>query len=291
MMNQNNYDLTIKEIRFSRWLLEKRKFFKRLLVFILIVIDLILWGFVFYQVSLLLIYQKNHQENLKTLSKNLVNFENYHKLVEPKPLSVGQPLVIYLGPDLNEPTKSRYDFIVEIENPNEMWFVQSLEGEFTFDNNSIKGVLTSLSPFEKKYLYILNQPIEEKIQNVNFEIKNIKWLRLRPFLKNKLEILKQLSIEKIEFIPTTFIENKIIPARIKFEIKNNSAYSFWDLKLQIAIYKDSKIVDFNIFSIKYWFINQTKSLEIPLSKHLDNISKIVIIPDLDFLNENLFIKP
>ncbi|MGC9048901.1 MAG: hypothetical protein ACP5IX_01635 [Patescibacteria group bacterium] len=290
-MPENGSNLTIKEIKFAQWLLEKRPLFKRLLILALIIINLIIWGIALYQFYLFLIYQKNYQETLNGLTKNWVDFQSYHQRVQPAMPIIGDPAVIYLGQDANEPSKSRYDFIVEIENPNENWVIHSLDGQFNFEGQILEVKSSRFLPYEKKYLFSLNQLVESRISGVSFEINNINWQRLRPKMRERLDISKNLVFEEIKFIPPSVAEQKIAPARIQFKATNKSAYSFWRANLQIVIYQGRRIVDFYNIPLKNWLANQSQAIEITLLKPIEFASEIKVIPDVDLLAEDIFIKP
>jgi hypothetical protein len=290
-MPENYSNLTLKEIKFAQWLLLKRPLFKRLLILFLIGINVIIWGIAIYHFSLILIYQKAYQETIEGLTKNWLNFYSYHQLNEPSFPIISDQNLIYIGPDPQEPIKSRYDFIVAIENPNDKWYIRSIEGQFSTDGQIINAKTESFGPFEKKYLFALNQITEGRIGAMNFEITHINWQRLRPGMREKLDILKNLVFEEVRFIPSSVIEQKIAPARIQFKAINKSAYSFWQVNVQIAIYQGSKIVDFYILPIKKWLANQTQSIELTLLKPLNFASDIKMVIDINPLDENIFIKP
>lgn len=289
-MLNNDSNLTIKEVKFARWLYEHKFLFKRLLIISLIIINLIIWGVAIYHLTLFLIYRKTYQETIFGLTKNLINFSAYHEKVAPQPLIISNETLLFISQSPTEPNKSHYDLVAEVENPNNIWIVNPLEGEFIFDGQRASATLLLL-PNEKKYLYSLNQVVDGRAQTASLEIQRFNWQRIRANKQERIDILKDLVFEEVNFIPPMIVNQKITPARIKFKAKNKSAYSFWQANIQIAVYQGSKIVDFYVVPIKKWLTNQTQQFEINLTKPIEFASRIEIVPDINLLDENIFIKP
>lgn len=289
-MPNTNSNLTIKEIKLAQWLQGHKFLFKRLLTIGLITTNLVIWVIAIYHLSLFLIYRKAYQETILGLTKNLINFQVDHERLRPVPLIISNETLLFIGRSSIEPSKTLYDLVAEIENPNDVWMINSLEAEFTLDGQKAPATLFLL-PNEKKYLYSLNQAVEGRVQTISLEIQKFNWQRIRPEKRTQLDILKNLVFEEINFIPPMIVNQKITPAQIKFKANNKSAYSFWQVNAQIALYQGSKIVDFYVMPIKNWLANQSQQLEINLVKPVEFVSQIKIIPDINLLDENVFIKP
>lgn len=280
----------IQRVKLARWVFLNKPLFRRVLIIALIIIGVVVWTVALYHFISLLLNQKAYQEAIDRLGEDLVNWQFFQERSKPTSPIISNITAIYVGQDFSEPTKSRYDLIAEIENPNDSWAINSLEGKFIFDGQNV-STATSLMPKEKKYLFSLNQITDSKIQSVDMEAANIKWQRIKSEMRQKLDILNQFIFKEINFIPPGIIDQKITPGRIQFKALNSSAYNFWQINIQIIVYQGSKIVSIDPLPIKNWLAGQEQSLEINLTKSINSFSSIKIVPDVNILDGTVFMQP
>ncbi len=285
-MTNLEQNLTVENIKTAQWLQAKKPLLRRLLILVLILVNLIIWTIAVYQTILFIIYTPAYRDTINGLTRNWVNFLEYNERVQPNLPVVSNETLVYLGQD----NGYHYTFVAEAENDNNDWAVSLLEGKIVLGNQTIV-VSTSLLPNEKKYLLSLNQTTPQPASTPDLEITRIAWRRVRPELRSQLEIIHNLSFQNINFIPSQPLGNKIEPARLRFNALNQSAYSFWEVKAQIVLYQNNKIVDVYVVPITNWLAGKERSIEINLSRLIDFVSTIKIIPDVNLLDTSNFINP
>lgn len=283
-------NLKLQEIKLAQWFLNHKPQLRLLLKIVFMAMVAIIWLFVFYQLTIILIYQRNYRATINGLTKDLIDIQFYHQRLKPETPVITEENIIYNGKDLSDQKRSRYDLVAQIDNQNNLWVATEVSGQFIFDHQSVLAK-TLLLPNEKKYLYALNQPISSEARTAKLEIKNLNWRRVRPEMTWRLNIVDNLSFSDINFVSPLVIDKKSAPARIQFKAVNKSAYSFWQVNAQVAIYQGVKIVDFYIVPIKNWMSGQTQSVEINLTKTIDFVSQIRIVSDVNVLDDSIFIKP
>lgn len=285
MFEQNdNLEKEIQKVRMAKWLLTHRAKFKRLLTAILISINLIIWGIVIYQFIIFIQQSKSHQETMIGLTKNLIDYQSYHQRVKPLDLIISNQSVIFLGQ--TEDGIYRYDCVAEIENPNAQWVVTSFDYQFIWDNGSTEKKSSFIFPNEKKYIFSSVQT-KNRIISAELKIDHLSYLRKRPEMDSKFQILNDLIFENIELIPSFISDTKIIPARLRIKASNQTAYSFWQVDAISALYRGEKIVYIIRTPIKEWLSGEVRNLEINLFSLRENITKIKVIPEVNILDSNV----
>lgn len=272
----------IKKLKISYWLLEHRKGLKKLLIYFLIILNLYFWGVAIYQFVFFLLYRDAYNEMISELTENKINYPIY-KRNQPLPLVIGSKIIIPLL------IKNEYDLIAEAENPDSRWLLKSLKYKFIWENGESDFKETFFLPGEKKYLFALNQKIENFPKNLQVKLTYISYQRIRPQEKEVLLILPKLKFKKIKFYPAIDLEDKKIPAQIEFEAVNQSAYSFWQVNAIITFYQGERIVGFVVYPLRKWKAGEKRKVKINLSSFLSSVTLIKIKPEVNVFDESVFI--
>jgi len=272
----------LKKLNIAYWLLEHRKLLKYILIYFLIALNLFIWGIAIYQFSLFLTYRKAYNQMLNDLTQDKIDYLAIHKHNQPLPLTIQNKTIITL------PIKGEYDLVAEAENQDSRWIIKNFEYKFVWSGGESDSNRTFFLPSEKKYLFVLNQKIKNLPKNFQIKIVKISYQRVRPKMRKKLSILSQLKFRKVIFSPTMRANQKIIPAQIKFQAINQSAYSFWQVNAIISIYQGSRIINLTIYPLRNWRADEKRNIEINLSLPLTSVTSIKIIPEINILDKSVF---
>ncbi|MDD2647074.1 MAG: hypothetical protein PHV78_03250 [Patescibacteria group bacterium] len=282
-----NQDLNIKEVKFAKWYETRKGLFKKIPVLVLVLVCIIVWAVGINQTVKYFINTSAYQQTIFGLVKNWVDYVTYNESKKPALPDVNvAPLISYLGPD----NLYHYHLLAKVKNNDSNWIISSLSGEFKLGDTVI-SVSNFFLPNEQKYLMALNQTNRQLFSTADFTVTGVSWRRARPDIKSNLSIINNLSYQDVNFIPGEVVGDKITPARVQFIAANHSAYSFWQTMAQLLIYQGNKIVDAYLVPINDWMTGQEKFVEINLIQQFPSVTRIEIIPNIDLLNKNIFIKP
>lgn len=289
-MTNSNPNLTLKEVRFAEWWRNKLPLFKKIVTYILIFINVAVWGIFVDRLVLYIIYTPDYQQTIKGLTTNLIDYQSYNRLMQPNTPVVNNVYVVNLGTDERDPQKKNYTLVAEVENNNQRWAVSSLTGEFDLAGQLIE-VNGFLMPQQKKYFLALRQPNAQSVSTASFTIKNIAWRRVRPEERSRLSLINQLFFEKTNFIPAAILNNKPTPSQVEFNAINRSAYNFWQVNVQAVLYQGGGVVDAYVFPIANWMAGQSRVITFNLTRNINFVSQIIVVPDINLFDDSIFIKP
>lgn len=281
-------DNWLKKVELIHWFFLHKRFFKRLFTLILLLINLIIWGFFLYHLILYLISTPAHKAMLNELTQEWLPIVNYHQKITPLPLIVNPPVAIFLGRDNYG---GRYSFVAEVQNQNEIWFAKSVVYKFVWGNEQTSDDVSFFLPQESKYLFSLNQTSSALPVDLRLEIKSVTWQRLRPTHLEKMKILKELSFRVIKFTPSIELEGKIIPATLQVEAQNFSAYNLRNVRMVIVVYQGRKIVSLDTTMFKLWRRGEKKNIDLNLATGINFATEIIVVPELNILETNTFLQP
>ena len=285
-----NQNLTLKEVRFAEWWRNKLPLFKKIVTYFLILINVVVWGIFVDRLVLYIIYTPNHQQTIKGLTTDLIDYQSYNRLMQPNIPVVKNVYVVNLGTGERDPQKKDYTLVAEVENNNQQWAVSSLVGQFDLAGQLIE-VNGFLMPQQKKYFFVLRQPSAQSVSTTSLAIKNIAWRRIRPEERSRLSLMNQLSFEKTNFIPAAILNDKPTPSQVEFNAINQSAYNFWQVNVQVVLYQGGRVVDVYVFPIEDWMAGQSRVITFNLTRNINFVSQIIVVPDINLFDDSIFIKP
>ncbi len=278
----------LKEVEIIHWLFLHKRLFRRLFIILLILFNVIVWGIFFYYLVLYIIYTPAHRMMLFELTEDRIDFIAYHQQIAIRPLIVTNTTAIFLSHDARG---NRYSFVAEVKNPNEIWFAKIVSYNFVWDGGQTEIKKSFFSPGEEKYLISLNEISSILPTNLSLEIRDINWQRVRPEHREKLKIIKEFSFQVTNFTPAIELEGKILPASLRFEVENSSAYSFKNVEVFIAIYRGEKIINFDTVVIKSWLRGEKRTINLNLTNPVSFLTEIKIVPQLNLLEPTVFAAP
>jgi hypothetical protein len=154
-----------------------------------------------------------------------VNIKDYIKRNAPVPLEIGTATAVPAG-------KNAYNLIGQVKNPNIKWGAIIMSYTFTANGEQFSGEGFIL-PQEEKYLLSLGVNLKTPPQTVTLEVPNIKWKRVQD-LSNLHVPQFSVSNQKLEQL-SSLTEGGVPAARLKFDLVNNSAYSFWQMGVTVVL--------------------------------------------------------
>lgn len=203
-----------------------------------------------------------------------------------------QPLVI--GDAIVFPgSGERYDFVSEVENPNETWYAL-VTYQFTVVDSAPTPTRTLfVLPKEKKYLTQLGvKRPGEAINGAVLNIVNIAWRRINPHdypnPQQFLQARNKFTITDAAFAPGSN-SGDITGGQIKFTITNDSAYNYWQVPIQIALVQSGSLVGVEETNIAELRTGEARAAELRTYTQGLIADEVNVIPSVDVFDGSVYL--
>jgi hypothetical protein len=189
---------------------------------------------------------------------------------------------------------NRYDLVGSITNSNKLMWIEfdyyfSIAGQETEKRHGF------VYPNENRFLFSLNQVIAGHPVSANLIVENYKWHRIntheiKDWTEYRLDHLNFVVKDKKFFdsVSSGLTENLRFN-RLSFLIINQTAYSYYEIPLNIIIYNKNNIVAVTHSVISNFESRQEKIIELSLLGYISNATHIDIRPDINIFDTSVFI--
>lgn len=230
-----------KELKWSFWFVKNRLALKRAGIIALIFLDAVLvvfpvYGFVNY------FWFKNSRDQAAVAA---VGQQLGKSSVARQEAATAKPLLVDLATVFDN-GNGTYDFVASVENPNPNWYAL-----ITF-NFAVTGASSTASrtmyvlPGEKKFLDILGEKRDDAPVAAEVNVINEKWSRLNahdyPEVAGFLKERQNFTISDGVFSPAGGSDADVSANQITFLLRNDSAYNFWSVPVQVALWRGGSLV-------------------------------------------------
>ncbi|MFA5029445.1 MAG: hypothetical protein WC518_01685 [Patescibacteria group bacterium] len=263
-------NLTDRQLKLSYWYITNKLLLRKWLKIFLIVLSVIFWLFVLWQLIFLAINYS--QEDYQTRRLIFGGNPNLLPLDSLKPAPLQTSVVQALGNESNG-----YDFFVQVANNNKDW-LSTFDYQFVAPDGG--GQLKSgfVLPGETKYLMALGV----KSSAVQFQLANQKWRRVSD-ISGLYGDRYNFLIENDKFVAGQAVGD---PGKLTFELTNKSAFSYWEVGITAVLSNGG-----NIVSVNYLTLNQVKSgekrlVELLWNNPLPRVDSFEIVPEVNIFDDN-----
>lgn len=264
---------TDRQLKFSYWYVSNKLLLRKVLVFTLIVLNCLVWSYSIYG---LIVWGLTREAITKqTLDLMLSPSPLLRQLEDDRP----QQLTISGVSAFNG--GDSYNFIAEAFNPNPQWIA---EFEYAFVGEDRYSYYKSYAlPGKNKFLLDSGRANS----NATLEIRNIKWQKIENFAELQ-NIRERIDILEQEFIPA---KDDTSPSILKFTVKNDSAFSYWETNLIAILYSGGLKSSINYITAYQLQAGESRTLEMNWPKALPKIDAVEIIPETNYLDPKNIILP
>jgi len=281
------YGLSIGGMKFGLWLISNRRNFLSALLALLILISFVSWSFFLYAFgSYIFKGMKIDQGIINSFSEILIP-DRTIKNISAIDLEFGRVKIFNLG-------SNKYDFLVKISNPNKKYFVH-FDYYFKGGDKKIGYNSSFILPDESKYIMSLGVLNEYDYKNFNLVLTNLRWERItnknfpnwESFSDDRLDI----KVLKKDFSSgqKNNLSDKVNLNKLNFEIKNDTAYNYWKADFNIILFGNNGEVASNIYQVDNFMSEEIVQGEIVWPGSLPNIKEILIMPDIDITENDIYI--
>lgn len=268
-------NFTDSQLKFSYWYVTNKLVLRKWLAVFLIVISVLFglyigWQLIFYAIEYnienyyirQMIYGENY--NLQTLDA-----------LEPIDLNISGSMVLGGG-------SGRYDFISQITNPNSGWLATF---DYQYVSGDTKTYLRKGFILPKSDKYLMDLSVESR--GADLEISNLKWQRFIDYdmiYNNRY----RFTISNEEYFPGQELED---PNQLVFNIKNESAYNYWEVGVQVFLANSGNIISANYITLDQLKSGEDRRVELNWNTQLSNVTSFQIYPDINILDEDNIMPP
>jgi len=275
MDTTSSSDLTNSELKLSYWYVTHKISLRRAWKIFLIVVSCVAWLYVIWQMVIFGITYKSLQQNIQTMLFSPDMSLSAIEKSAPQPLSISAMTVIGSG--------DKYDYLVQTSNQNANWLAQ-FQYRFTTPSSTERDFHPGfVLPGDNKYLMDLSKASSQS----SLEIKDLTWLKVNKFelTKNKMS---QFLIDNISITKATKSSD---PTKVSFTIKNDSAYSYWEVDLQVLLMSGGSVVGINHIILNSFKYGENREVEIFWNNPISGVDSASVIPNLNILDSNNIMPP
>lgn len=280
-LGDDNIDnISEKQLKCGIWFMDHRTVLKKALIIFLILINVWFWGYTFYGLFDYFIVSYNREKQAETqLVQGGINWVAINRANSPQPLAIGSPRITA--------DRQATDFVIQIQNSNDDWLAvfhySMILGE------EIKTGEDFILPGTTKYLF---NTFRQGRGAPNFAVNDVKWQRITTrqiegdlvaFLSDRLNF----SFDDIRNVPSA----QNMPGWIEFQVINKSAYSFWQGRFIILLWRGDNLVGIDSVIMDRLQAGETRQASVSLLNHSSVFSKIEIVPDINVLDAGVFMPP
>ncbi len=268
MDKTSSSDLTDSQLKLSYWYVTHKLSLRRAWRIFVIVVVCLIWSYIIWQLVIFGMTYKSLQQNIQTMLFSPDMSLSAIEKSAPQPLSISDMNV--LG------SNNEYNYLVQVNNSNNNWLAQ-FQYRFTTPSSTEQDFHSGfVLPGDHKYLMDLSKASP----SASLEIRDMNWSKVNKFelTQNKMS---QFIIDNIDI---TKPSNASDPTKVYFTIKNDSAYSYWEVDLQVLLMSNGSIVGINHIILNSFRYGENRGVNILWNNPVSNVDSAIVIPNLNILD-------
>ncbi len=321
--------LTTKKLNFGLWYVKHRQFFKKIIIACLIAVSAVSWSYTLYGLAYYVVRGMDEDELLvrQLLQTNIVSHDYLTQIgaqdLRHFPVNVLMSAnnkydLAARVQNINERWYAEFDYYFlaggEPASPSPSDKPSqdgSQGGPASLQGGKIGLAHSFILPMEEKYLMALSQEFgrqdagvsRSKPNNVQLVIENLSWSRInrhkipdwQDYKNSRLNII----VKDIKFIPASqskLSEGETSTSRlpnlnqVNFKAINKTAYNYWQVDFQIALFRGMDIVGINRISLNEFMSGQERLVEIRWPGKIGRVGKAEAMPELNIMRDDIYIK-
>ncbi len=281
--------LSTKKLNFGLWYVQNRKKIRGTIVVVLIIIASITWLWTLYNfIYYYAIGIKEDEQMIREVVQGGIIDHSYLESLSPQKLLISNPEIL-------RGNTGAFDVFVQIQNPNPKHSA-TFEYCFVARDEIVECGENFILPNDSKYIMALSKEISTNAQNTDFRIKNLSWKRIDvhkyPNWENYSKERLAFNISNIKFTPapSSGLSENISLNILEFTVKNNTAYNYWAVPLDIVLYSSAGIIGVNQYTVTEFMSKESRDITLSWPGNLGRATDIQISPELDILQDDIYIR-
>ncbi|MFA4833532.1 MAG: hypothetical protein WC619_01635 [Patescibacteria group bacterium] len=278
-----------KKLALGLWLIENRKKFRAALVIFLALVAGVSWSYTIYGFAYYLAKGMNEDEILaRQIVQDQVVGHDYILKLAPTDL-------IFSSPQIFKGNEDKYDFLVEIKNPNLRHWASFSYCFFANSKEADCGE-SFILPEETKIVSALAKTFKSRPTIATFSVKKITWLRVNPRQFPNWENFRDehlnIAVEGVKFTPAaeSGLSEKVNLNNLEFTITNKTPFNYWEVPFNILLYRGSSISGLNRYTALELMSREKRKVEMSWLGGLSASDDIKIVPEINIFKDGIYIK-
>jgi hypothetical protein len=279
--------VSTRRLEIGLWFIRQRKHFVVTVIVILSLTSLITLSYSIYHFSHFLIVGIEQDRQLRNeigSNSNLVIRPNFSGSY----LSASDVTLL-----LNQSNQS--DIVAKVSNSHTR-SVLNFSYYFNVAGEQVGTGRTFIFPGDTKYVMALSQKISSLQSGAEIVIQDINY---SPVSREILPVWEEYRADRLNFLvedaaftsgQDSGLSEKISLGELHFKITNQGGFSYKQLPLDIVLRNGDRIVSVSRYYIENFRSGETKTPRISWPGSWSGISQIEIIPDVNILDESVYLK-
>lgn len=275
-------NLSQQQFEAGSWYVEHKLQLKAALTVFLVVWCVAFGGYAIWgMVKLFLIEYPGYRQMQREAG---VNFVNFAALENAKPIDVRSVQVFAAG-------AGKADAVAIIRNPNTR-FAARFTYQFLGEGATPPELEGFILPGDEKPLLSLGIQTQTSFRSARLEIRDVQWERIDAHEISDWAAYRSthlaLSGEEIVFTPA---QTQGQNSRVSFTAKNASAYSYWNVRFIVLLYRGQSIAAVNAIELSNLRSGESRPASVTWFENVPSVTKTEIRPEVNILDEAAFMYP
>ena len=219
---------------------------------------------------------------LNRLIHPLINYDLVRTLLSPRDLSIKNV-------DGFSGTLGGFDFIATVENNNKDW-IAHVDYVFSYGGQESEVFSETILPAKKGYLHALGEQAPGLSSNTRVNIKDIQWERVDPHAisdpQSYLNARHIFALEDVSFLNKN--ETRSLTHEISFTVRNDSAYSYWQVPFLALFESNGRTVGVAKFVLDSFSSGDEELISINSLSDTLRVDRINLIPMVNPFDSSVY---
>ena len=283
MPNNIYNNLSDQDLEKGYWYVSHKVLLRKIFVVTLSVIAIIFIGYgVLGLVKFYLVDRSARLAIENSLGQPKLNQELLAEVNNPQDLQI-------FGTEIVSAGEGSYDLVTEVLNPNAKWYVESFDYYYLIEEEQSTVNTNYILPGQTKYVLELNYLSDQKFNDADLIIENIKWKKVFDY---EALAAKQLlfDFEEAQVLSSeqSGLSDQGSVASVRFDIINKSSYNYWEPQFIVLLYKRDSLVGVTRILVDGLNSGEKKTENVNLFQTVPLATDISIIPDINILDPDVF---
>jgi len=277
-------EFTNRTLKMSEWYVRHKILLRRILISILSLWSVATIGTGLFVFGDYLIFgYADREAMIEDMSQSYINFTQMKAFYRPKELAVKTPVSL-------PGTEGRYNFVVEVANPNDRWIAEVLYS-FSYGNGKTENAVASIFPMQEIPLVILGHEESVRPKNIRFTLDSITWRRIDPHEifdpVNFIEQRFQFEVDSFEFVPADY-NRGIVSHVVSFDLTNNSLYSYWEPSFYVLFINHGQLIGIDKIIVEQFRAGEVREIKINSTADQLRVTEVEVVPSIDLFDKTVY---
>lgn len=251
----------------------------------LVILSALCWGYVLWILldSYVISYPREQRiaQHIANDQLNLSTLQN----MAPQPVQSTQV-------ETFPTTGNRMDFLVELTNPNPLWWAE-FTYHFNADGDNTPQRQGFILPQSQRYVTELGWQGKTVARAAQLQVDDIRWHHVNPnqvqndyasFAANRL----QLQFKDVKYENNLQIGNRTI-GQTSFTLVNTSGYGFWDVDVTAVVFRGGSPAGVTRVNLQQVKPGESRPITIDWFDNLPGITRTDLRADVNILDPNSYL--